>query len=186
MEEQGIVKYFKRKGRTSSSGSDKTPSKRNKEKEVDVSLVHSEPDESLLVDEALDMAQTLGDKLDQVLSKLDKLETRVAEIHSDISEINKRITEEVNRLDGKIAQLEEGANYVTNDVQDLKFNLDTAYKKASKETEKLKLELLNMNVYQRRENLRFYGIKEAESAEAGNTETILKKFMSDVLDSEDA
>ena len=185
MEEQRIVKYFKRKSRTSSSGSDKTPPKKNKQKE-DLSLVYSESDESALVDEALDMAQNLGNKLDQDLAKLDTLETRVAEIHNDMLEINKRTTEEVNRLDGKIAQLEEGANYVTKDVNDLKMNLDTAYKKVSKEVEQLKLKLLNMNVYQRRENLRFYGIKETESPESGNTEVILKDFNSDVLDERDA
>ena len=186
MEEQGIVKYFKRKSRTSSSGSEKTPPKKNKQKE-DLSLVYPESDESALVDEALDMAQNLGNKLDQDLAKHDTLDTRVAEIHNDMLEINKRITE-VNRLDGKIAQLEEGANYVTKDVNDLKMNLiyESAYKKASKEVEQLKLELLHMNVYQRRENLRFYGIKETESPESGNTEVILKDFISDVLDETNA
>ena len=42
-----------------------------------------------------------------------------------------------------------------------------------------------MNDYQRRENLRFYGIEEKEATSEDSTETILKNFLHDELDVSD-
>ena len=93
MEEPGITKYFKRKLRTSSSGSEKTPSKKNKEDIEEISPTHS-ADESKIVDEALDMAQDLGRKIDLVLNKLDTLtltlDARVTKLHNGMMELNLR------------------------------------------------------------------------------------------------
>ena len=64
----------------------------------------------------------------------------------------------------------------------MKEKVEKSYLEAKEEAKKLKLHLLNMEVYQRRENLRFYGIEEKESNEAGNTETMLKDFLQYHLD----
>ena len=47
--------------------------------------------------------------------------------------------------------------------------------KSQKELDDLRLQLLNYEVYSRRENLRFYGVPEIEEEE--NTEAVLKAFL---------
>ena len=135
------------------------------------------------------MAQDLGRKIDEILNKVDALDARVTELHNGMAELNLPITEEVNRLgnradqvEGRTKDLEEGANYMSKDVTDLKKELKTSYGNANKEIEKLTLQLLNMNVYQRRDNLRFYGIEKKEATSKDSTETILKDFLHDELD----
>ena len=80
------------------------------------------------------MAQDQGRKIDQIVNKLDTLDARVTELHNGMAELNLRITEEVNRLgnrvdqvEGRTKDLEEGANYMSKDVTDLKKELKTSY-----------------------------------------------------------
>ena len=65
------------------------------------------------------MEQDLGRKIDQILNKLDTLDARVTELYNGMDDLNLRITEEANRLgnrvdqvEGRIKDLEEGANYM--------------------------------------------------------------------------
>ena len=135
------------------------------------------------------MIEGVGAKLDQVLLKLDSLEDRVIVIHENLTVIK----EKMNELDSRVSvtekkpnDLEKAVEFVCEDTKELKVKAEKSYADAKEEVKKLKLHILNMEVYQRRENLRFYGIEEKESREAGNTETILKDFMQDELDIHDA
>ena len=175
MEVQGVSKHLKRKSRSSSSDTDKTSPKRNRAESssgfensptaiTELSGIDDSSEDSKVVDETLKMVEAFGAKLDQLLSKLDILESRVNDIHRDLSEINVKLSELDNRVslaERKTMDLEEAIEYGCKDTKESKEKVETeSYLEAKEEAMKLKLHLLNKKVYQRRENLRFYGIEE--------------------------
>ena len=184
--QEGIAKFFKRKARVSSEDSETHSPEKSKIK------LDSTVD---LVDSALDMAQEVGVKLDEILKKLSRLEiieSQVVNISDSLDKINKKIDEEVGRLDGKILQvseklneLEAGVNFISKDLDDTKKSSAENESKLRVEIETLEYKVLNLEVYQRRENLRFYGIPETENAtetDGKTTEMVLRDFLENILD----
>ena len=153
----------------------------------------NQTDDSFIVDAALDMAKDVAGTIDLILKNLEKLEgieKRVNEIADRLDKIDARVTEEVSCRDSKIkkvekvtADLENGAESLPKDTRDLKKEIDENEVKLKGEIENLNLHLLNMEVYQRRENLRFYGLEEKpETGGVENTEMVLKDFLEHELD----
>lgn len=193
---EGITKFFKRKTRSTESESLSPEHSRLK---IDLNLQNtsgtglSEGED--IVESALDMAQGLGEKLDLILEKLTKLETiesQIKDINATLERMNERIEEEVSRLDvtlrsveEKTCELEASVEFIGKDLEDAKQKHDAESKKMTEEIHNLERKLLNLEVYQRRENLVFYGIPEKEFAEGRSedtTEYILKDFLDDELE----
>ena len=141
-------------------------------------------------DEALtapDMAGDLATKMDLALPKLDKLDTFEKRLDSVIASISS-IEETVSCLDKdveilknktseteRVKELEEGARFNETELSDIK--RDT--RKAQFDTEELRKQLLYLEAYSRRENLKFAGIPEnvPEGQQMENTKELVYEFL---------
>ena len=134
------------------------------------------------------MAGDLATKMDLALSKLDKLDTIEKRLDSVIASISS-IEETVGRLDKdvvilknktsetetRVNELEEGARFNETELSDIK--RDT--RKAQFDTEELRKQLLYLEAYSRRENLKFAGIPEnvPEGQQMENTKELVYEFL---------
>lgn len=119
--------------------------------------------------EALDMAENLGVKVEAILKKLEKLDViehqlkevhvKVANIEESISKLDSEVhvlTTRTTKLETDVKELEQGFQYNEEDVRDLQRD----NKKLEHEVYDLKKQLLYMETYSRRENLKFFGVPE--------------------------
>ena len=161
----------------------------------DIEGTVGEPDE---VFEALTMADSFGKKLEAVLTKLQKLDviehrlnalcTTLSNIEENINRIDndvKTLKSKSTELDKSFKTLEESVNFNEDDISDLKQRT----KANEHDVMELQKQLLYMETYSRRENVKFLGIKEEEDANqasvsqqaAENTREIVYKFMEEQL-----
>lgn len=132
------------------------------------------------------------DKMDKILSKLEKLEFIASEIQTLRNTVDKikltvaglqkefsRVEKDLKSVTTETRELKASAISLNEDVEDGKANLEILNKKHDEDLKRVRLQLLNYEVYQRRENLRFYGIRE-EVAEEDTKET-LYSFMENQL-----
>ena len=165
----------KRKDRpTSSKESTHSPDEK-RTKEGAESTYTAETDDEVF--EALEMAEDLGKKIETVLKKLEKLdiiENRLNQVYASIASIEAtvcridsevQVLKEKKKLDKSVKELEESVNFNDEDISDVK--RDT--KKAEYEIKELKKQILYMETYSRRENVKFVGIPEnVEPFNSGN------------------
>ena len=119
------------------------------------------------------MAGEVIPKLEQVLEKLENLERYV-----------KAVDEKVSNLQAKVdcfKELEDGLDFANTERESFKEKFD----KLKCEINQLRDEKLYMEVYQRRENLRFFGIKEEADTEEDARE-VLVGFLKTELGMENA
>ena len=163
----------KRKARTKSS-IDSTPSPDDKRTRQEASSVSSQTDDEIF--EALNMAEDLGKKIEHVLLKLGKLdiiESRLQDMSSTLANIEEavsRLDEEVkvlkvktNETDEVVKVLKENLEFNEDDISDLKRDS----KEVQHEVSELKKQILYMEAYSRRENVKFFGLPEAPSTSNG-------------------
>ena len=81
-------------------------------------------------------------------------------------------------------ELKNSVSSLNKDVEEGKSSLEVYRKKTEEDYRKLGLQRLNYEVHQRRENLRFYGIREEGTGE--NTKETLYNFLETELETEDA
>ena len=89
--------------------------------------------------------------------------------------------------------LDEGMSFMNSEIEIMKENIKLWEEKTARverklqgEIETLRDEKLYMEVYQRRENLRFYGIREASGTTEENVKEVLVGFMQNELDISEA
>lgn len=143
------------------------------------SELSSEPDEVIHL---LNMAETVMPKLDLVLEKLVKVESKLEELESYVKSVDAKVTNlqvkvdcfEVfkKETDLAIKGIEDGMNFANAERESLKKSIQGM----QSQLDQLKDEKLYMEVYQRRENSRFFGIKEAAS-EQEDTKEVLVEFL---------
>ena len=139
---------------------------RNRSEDSDIS--------SDIVLDALDMAENVSSKLDQIMKSLEKLsliESRLDGMASTMANIESTLC----RLDVDVSELKEGAgkrerkinelevsiNYIEDDVAELQTKLHD-YKA---QLEKCKKDVLYLEAYSRRENVKIFGIPESTVSE---------------------
>lgn len=152
----------KRKDRRSSSPSSSTECNNSPDEKRSKAAVNE-----VLV--ALNTMEALDTKIEAILKKLEKLDT----IESQLSEVHTRmanIEETVSRLDAEVRvlksqkkkleknveELEAGMQYNDDDISDLQRD----NKKLENDVYELKKQLMYMENYSRRENLKFFGVQE--------------------------
>ena len=146
---------------------------------------------------ALNMAQDFASKVDLILSKLSQLEnigTQINVLQDIVDRINQtvanlqsefyRLKEDVRNTVEETNTLKTSVKFLNDEVETTKRKLRDDEEKTQEEMEHLRLQLLNYEVYSRRENLRFYGIPETEEEES--TETVLKAFLEKELNVDNA
>ena len=180
-----IFQKLKRKNRKSSStSSEKDNRPEDKRSKLELLDEECETDE---IHSVLEMAEGVLPKLDMVLrklevmeSKLDSLESFVRNVDAKVNALNTKVETLESKITGaakSIEELDKGMAFLNSDVERLK--------KLEKDCSALRQEILYMGVYQRRENLRFYGIEEdPEGAE--DTRQVLTDFLMSELGIDDA
>jgi archaellum component FlaC len=156
-----IFQKLKRKSRKSSSTSSEEDNRPSEEKRSKLDL----PEEDREIDEVysvLEMAEGVLPKLDIVLKKLETMETKLDSLEGYVKNVDAKVnalTTKVETLESttrnamkSIEELDKGMAFLNSEVEQLK--------KLEKDCTALRQEVLYMGVYQRRENLRFYGIEE--------------------------
>ena len=137
------------------------------------------------------MAQGLGPKIDLILVKLSNVDEKLECISSTVTKLESKLT----KLQDKVENLEHDQQQTTRNVSEMESGLQflnaqmeekaPAIKeiktRSEAECKELKDKLLYYEVYQRRENLRFYGIKE-DQAEEEDTLQLLRNFLEEKLD----
>ena len=204
-----LSSLFKRKTRGSNSPTSETISpetKRLKESVKEgqanappaiVSPPKSKNDSEDVVLSALNMAQDFASKVDLILSKLSQLEnigTQINVLQDSVDRINQTVAnlqsefhclkEDVQNTVEETNTLKTSVKFLNDEVETSKRKLRDDEEKSRQELDHLRLQLLNYEVYSRRENLCFYGIPEIEGEE--NTEPVLKAFLEKELNVENA
>ena len=181
-----MAETVKRKSRKSSSTSsaDDNLSPDGKKLRHDASLSDSELCESDEVLSILNMAGEVIPKLEQVLEKLENLERYVKAVDEKVSNLQAKVDcfeAFKNKTEKKIKELEDGLDFANTERESFKEKFD----KLKCEINQLRDEKLYMEVYQRRENLRFFGIKEEAGMEEDARE-VLVGFLKTELGMENA
>ena len=180
-----MAETVKRKSRKSSSTSyaDDNLSPDGKKLRHDASLSDSELCESDEVLSILNMAGEVIPKLEQVLEKLENLERYVKAVDEKVSNLQEKVDcfeAFKNKTEKKIKELEDGLDFANTERESFKEKFD----KLKCEINQLRDEKLYMEVYQRRENLRFFGIK--EEADKEDAREVLVGFLKTELGMENA
>ena len=137
---------------------------------------------------APDMAGDLATKMDLALSKLDKLDTiekpldrviaSIPVIEENVGHLDKDIVilkSKTSETEARVNKLEEGARFNETEL----FDINRDNKKAQFDTEELRKQLLYLEAYSRREDLKFAGIPEnvPEGQQMENTKELVYKFL---------
>ena len=118
------------------------------------------------------MAGEVIPKLEQVLEKLENLERYVKAVDEKVSNLQAKVDcfeSFKNEKEKKIKELEDGLDFANTERESFKEKFD----KLKCEINQLRDEKLCMEVYQRRENLRFFGIKEEADTEEDAREVLV-------------
>ena len=131
------------------------------------------------------MAVDIMPKHQEVLEKLTGLDKKIDSINKHVSSIDKKVNqlqEKVTTLEislnanvKTVNEVENGMNSVNADVEELKKKRD----KLSKEVNALRRQQWYLETYQRRENLRFYGILEELEGKEISRNVLLNFFVSE-------
>lgn len=181
-----LFQKLKRKSRKSSSTSSEEDNRSPRDKKSKFEPLDENSDHDEL-HSVLDMAEGVLPKLDIVLQKLETLETKLDSLEKYVKNVDAKVNDlssKVESLDSttkkaikSIDELDKGMSFLNSEVEHLK--------KLEKDCAAFRQEVLYMGVYQRRENLRFYGIEEdPEGAE--DTQQVLVDFLQSELGIEDA
>ena len=179
-----ITQYFKRKDRKTSSESSEGATPEEKRTKISEFQAKNMPTPS-------DMAEGVLPKLELVLDKLSSLETKVDSINKHVCSIDAKVLQlqnKVTTLESSVKEnaktvneMEAGITSLNADVEEMKAKAN----KISNEVTTLRQQQWYLETYQRRENLRFYGIPERLD-EQENTRDVLVNFMINELNLEDA
>ena len=170
---EDLFKKLKRKSRKSSSSEEDNRPSEDKRSKFDLSEDDCGVDE---VHSVLEMAEDVLPKLDIVLKKLEAMETKLDNLGNFVKNVDAKVnalTTKVETLEAttrnamkSIEELDKGLSFLNSEVEGLK--------KLEKDCAALRQQVLYMGVYQRRENLRFYGIEEdPEGGQAASADRFL-------------
>ncbi|KAK2564034.1 hypothetical protein P5673_012249 [Acropora cervicornis] len=178
-----MAETVKGKSRKSSSTSctDDNFSLDGKKLRHNVSLSDSELCESDEVISILNMAVEVILKLEQVLEKLENLECYVDEKVSSLQAKVDCFEAFKNKTEKKINELEDRLDFANTERKSFKVKFDML----KCEINQLRYERVSMEVYQRRENLRIFSIKE-ESGMEKDAREVLVGFLKTELGMENA
>ncbi|KAJ7381232.1 hypothetical protein OS493_001348 [Desmophyllum pertusum] len=137
---------------------------------------------------ALDMAEDFASKVNEILVKVQQLDTIALQITSLQESVNKinttvaglqhkfnRLKEDVIKTAKETNAVKEGISMLNTEMEASKTKLQELENNTQIKLEKLRLQVLNYEVYNRRKNLRFYGIP--EEGEDEDTKEVLYHFI---------
>ena len=203
-----ITATLKRKSRTSRSVSSESETGSPDGKKIFISSFHttlSEADisEGSLDDsgdqdlkdlKALNMSNKVGQQFKQILDRLERMEMKLQKMEGvldQISNLEKAVNniqenlssynEKVKKMADTIKQIEAGLTSVNADIE----AVERKEEQREEKIKNLENQILYQEVYNRRENLRIFGIPEAAQG-VENTSEVVYKFFEDELELENA
>lgn len=152
---------------------------------------------------ALNLTEGVTEKLDLILLKLINLDSKMEELNLTVKGIQDKVShletefvsikDKQKTLDGKFSHMEKNAEFVDEQIEELRTALQTNTEERKNEISECRKQVLYLEAYSRRENLKFEGIPELfETATRQNTSSnedtkkVLADFMENVLGIEDA
>ena len=194
-----MAQCYKRKGRLSFDSDISSPEGKKicesprSDPNINTTSDESEDDQVL---EALNMTERIASQLEMICQTLASVENRLQRLEG-IFERFSVLERSINSLQTGLSTLseksriiEEKTNYIENALEFENAEIEGLKKKDKENEDKIKeLEdkLLYQEVYNRRENLRFFGIPESTTgAERENTFEVMRKFLKTDLDLENA
>ena len=139
--------------------------------------------------EALEMAGSLGDQINQILQKLEKLEDidqRLVSIDSKVSTLESKINLISSRqesLEKDMAEITRSVSFAMEQVDHIATEQKQSVKTLENNINETNRSILYLNAYSRRVNLNFFGISEQDDEDV---EDKLRSFLSDALKISDA
>jgi len=165
----------KKRGSSGSNSGNSVSTSPYEKKSKETPVFESTTDEVLLSSNS-NMAAEVGPKLDQILDRLSSLEEKMTELDKKIISLDEGRAKETN-------DLKRAMKFLNNEVESVKTDLVRSCNETEEKCKKLEDKLLYYEVYQRRENLRFYGIEEDEGEDV---ELKVKRFLTNKLGIEGA
>ncbi|XP_068687731.1 myosin heavy chain, clone 203-like [Montipora foliosa] len=183
----------KRKTRQSSSTSSAEENRLPDDKKIRRYTSFSDSETSNVSDEvttALNMADLVTPKLELLLEKLVTVESKLEKVEEYVKAVDDKVSSLQAKMDGfesfkretekKVLELDEGLIFANAERESFKAELQDLHNQVNQ----LKDEKLYMEVYNRRENLRFFGIE--EEAVQKDTKEVLVNFLTKELGIEGA
>ena len=206
MELSSLVATPKRKTRssnTSSSSVETSPGEKRWKQSYSPASVFSKSNGGDEIMEALNITEGVNEKLDLILLKLISLDSKMEELNLTVKGIQDKVSlmeteiasvqDKQKFLDGKFSHMEKNSKFVDEQIIKLKTALQTRTDKRKDEVSECRKQVLYLEAYSRRENLKFDGIPElVETTDQQNvtshedTKNVLANFMENVLGIEDA
>ena len=154
------------------------------DKESDLEGNSESPDEIIRV---LNMTESIMPKLEMIFEKLEKLDEKLDSLEKYVKAVDGKVSKLQQKVEafekfmqntGKTVELQDGLSFANEEREAFKQQL----KDLTVKVDKLKDEKLYMEVYQRRENLRFFGIEETNTGDnEEDTRQVLVDFLEDKL-----
>ena len=183
----------KRKTRQSSSTSSAEENRSPDDKKIKRYTSFSDSETSNVSDEvttALNMVDLVMPKLELLLEKLVTVESKLEKVEDYVKAVDDKVSSLQAKMDGfksfkretekKVLELDEGMIFANAERESLKAELQDLHNQVNQ----LKDEKLYMEVFNRRENLRFLGIE--EEAVQKDTKEVLVNFLTKELGIEGA
>ena len=204
MESSSLFITPKRKSRSSnksSSSVENSPGEKRWKQSYSPASISDTSNGGDEVMEALNLADSVTDKLDLILLKLVSLDSRMEELNQTVKRIQDKVCnleteiasvqDRQKTLDDKFSHVEENAKFVDQQILELQTSTD---ERKNEVTECCK-QILCLDAYSRRENLKFEGIPElavlpgeqnTNTTSNEDTRQVLADLMENVLGIEDA
>ena len=206
MELSSVFITPKRKARssnTSSSSVETSPGEKRWKQSYSPASVSGKANGGDEIMEALNLTEGVNEKLDLILLKLISLDSKMEELNLTVKAIQDKVSimeteiasvqDRQRTLDGKFSHMEKNAEFVDEQIIELKTALQASTDKSKDEVSECRKQVLYLEAYSRRENLKFEGIPELveatvqqNAASHEDTKNVLANFMENVLGIEDA
>ena len=196
----------KRKARssnTSSSSVEMSPGEKRWKQSYSPARVSGKANGGDEIMEALNLTEGVNEKLDLILLKLISLDSKMEELNLTVKAMQDKVSimeteiasvqDRQRTLDGKFSHMEKNAEFVDEQIIELKMALQASTDKSKDEVSECRKRVLYLEAYVQRENLKFEGIPESVEATVQqnatsheDTKNVLANFMENVLGIEDA
>lgn len=185
---------LKRKNRYSSGSYCETLSPDGKRIcETSSNEIHStaSSDDAVQIPIALTMPEGIAQQLQKILDRLTSVESKLDGVFQKVNGLEKamnNVQADIEALKDKTSTMEKTANEFDTGLNNLNAEVQELHKKIDEKEEEIQAvndRYLYLEVYSRRENLRFLGISESASTEE-NTKEVVYNFLERELELEDA
>ena len=178
---------------TSSSSEETSPEEKKLKHSYSPDSKNSDDEDHVMA--ALNLTEGVTKKLDLILERLSNLDSKMEELNKAVKGLQGKVSslevdvvsieDKQRSLDDKFTHVESNSKFVDSHIKDLQERVE----ERKDEFSGCHKQILYLEAYSRRENLKFEGIPElpeSSSQQNATSKEVLVNFMEDVLEIEDA